>query len=181
MVNTLKNINDKTNELIMKCKSSSNVCGLALRNAHYNLGKCLGNQIATERILIDMKIAVLLMMRAGLPFGLGIADELEKNNKIKIFFSTQENDFSDFDLVIIADAVINTGKTVLEEKQKLINKKVIVATNVLSDKYLDKFSELDIYTVRISEHSYKGSNSKVIANGTGPDTGERLFSNTFFN
>ena len=44
----------------------------------------------------------------------------------------------------------------------------------------DELKGYDIFAVRISTHSYVGDSLKVISNGKGPDTGERLFSNTFF-
>ena len=44
------------------------------------------------------------MMRAGLPFGFGIADALDESNDVAVLFSTSDNDYSSFDIVVIADA-----------------------------------------------------------------------------
>lgn len=180
MVEILKNTNQVNNRLIFKCLSTSGVCGFELRKAHYHLGVELAKQIVNQRNLSNSKVAVLIMMRAGLPFGMGIADSLEESNDITILFSTNENDFSTYDTVVIADAVINTGKTIAEIERQIKDKKVIIATNVISAKYLDNLKELDIFATRISDRSYEGIATKTISNGKGPDTGERLFKNTFF-
>lgn len=180
MVEVLKDANDSVKQAINKCLSSSQVCGYELREAHYYLGRKLGKEIANARSIFNKKVAVLIMMRAGLPFGFGISDALEDNNSVAVLFSTYENDYFSFDVVIIADAVVNTGKTILEIKSKLVDKQVIIATNVISDKYLDNLKELDIFATRISNHSYKGVKTTMVSNGNGPDTGDRLFDNSFF-
>ena len=181
MVEVLKIKNNNIQSHIEKCLSSSNVCGAELRGSHYKLGFELGKQIFNERELKNKKVAILIMMRAGLPFGLGVADALENINDVGIMFSsTKDNDFSSYDVVIIADAVINTGKTILEVVEQIKSKTIIVATNVISDKHLDNLKELDIFATRISKHSYRGSNNTTISNGKGPDTGDRLFNNSFY-
>ena len=111
--------------------------------------------------------------------GAGFA--IDEENDVSILFSTtQDNNYSDFDVVIVADAVVNSGKTIIQITNELKNKQVIVATNVISDKYLDNLKEFDIFTTRISNHSFKGESVKVVSGGKGPDTGERLFNNSFF-
>lgn len=180
MVETLEVLDSSAAEEINKCLSGSKVCGSELRKAHYNLGFRIGKQIMKNRNLIDNKIAVIIMMRAGLPFGLGISDALESKNDVSVLFSNVNNVYASFETVIIADAVINTGKTILDMKQNLENKHLIVATNVISDKYLDNLKGLDIFATRISQHSYKGSKTAIISNGKGPDTGDRLFDNSFY-
>lgn len=181
MVKLLKERNDEINLHISKCLSSSNICGYELRKSHYYLGVKLGNDIAREKMLQKKSIAVLIMMRAGLPFGLGIADSLNEDNDVVVLFSTTlDNTFDKYDVVIIADAVVNTGKTIIHNVEELKNKQVIVATNVISDKYLNNLKDIEIFATRISEHSYKGENIKEVSGRKGPDTGERLFNNSFF-
>ena len=180
MVEVLKDINSGVEQAINKCLSSSQVCGYELREAHYYLGRKLGKEIANARSIFNKKVAVLIMMRAGLPFGFGIADALDESNDVAVLFSTSDNDYSSFDIVVIGDAVVNTGKTILEIRSKLTDKQVIIATNVISDKYLDNLKELDIFATRISEHSYKGVKTTTVSNGKGPDTGDRLFDNSFY-
>ena len=182
MVKILTDVLKETQTNISKCLSSSNICGKDLREAHYYLGKRLGIQIESDINLIGMNIGILVMMRAGLPFGIGLADQLEENNNVDILFSSSTDiDFTKYDYVIIADAVINTGKTILEIINHIDFKKVIIATSVISEKYIDNFDNLDTYAVRISSNSFKGSKVKTVSKGRGPDTGDRLFSSTFYN
>ena len=181
MVEELKKRTQTIDSHINKCLSSSEVCGSELRQSHYYLGQKLGNQIEKDRHILNRKVAVIIMMRAGLPFGLGIADAIDKNNDVTILFSPcNENDFRKYDCVIVVDAVINTGKTIVDIANQISDKKVIVATNVISDKYLDNLKGLDIFAIRVSRHSFVGGNVKKITGNKGPDTGERLFNNAFF-
>ena len=181
MVEVLNIKNADTQIHIYKCLSSSQVCGKELRESHYYLGRQLGKQIVEKRRLKSKKMAVLIMMRAGLPFGLGIADVVDEDNDVTILFSTpSNNNLNEFETIIVVDAVINTGKTIIETLDGIDNKKVIVATNVISNQHLDNLKDFDIFATRISEHSFKGEKIKMIENGKGPDTGERLFSNSFF-
>lgn len=181
MVKTLKTSNKKTENCISNCLSSSGVCGSKLREAHYYLGQEISKLIKDDFSMQNNDVALLIMMRAGLPFGLGIADTLDKSNNVEVIFSPlKETDFSKYDYVLIADAVINTGKTIFESMEHINNKNIIVATNVLSEKNMDVFEKMNVYTTRISKHSYKGSNVKMVSNGKGPDTGDRLFNNHFF-
>ena len=181
MVKVLNVSDKKTENYISDCLSSSGVCGSKLREAHYYLGQEISKLIKDDYSMQNKNIALLIMMRAGLPFGMGIADNLDKSNNVEVIFTPlKEMDFSKFDYVLIADAVINTGRTIFEIMEQINNKNVIVATNVLSEKNIDAFEKINVYTTRISKHSYKGSDIKVISNGNGPDTGDRLFNNHFF-
>ena len=168
------------------CKSDSGICGSRLRIAHQALGTYLGKLIANqEKNAADY--AVVILMLAGLPFGLGIADGLEAVSKnIKIFFSTQEKEFlnefsvKDYDRIILVDAVINSGDNILRLADKIaLPDKIIFATNVLSCKALQRFEKLNFYTTRVSQNSFKGSLQRDVSNGKGPDTGERLFDSCF--
>ena len=181
MVTELRERNQLIDSYIKKCLSSSAVSGYELRYSHYCLGIELGKQIIIDRQITSKKVAVLIMMRAGLPFGLGIADALDKDNDVCVLFSTSStNNFSKYDFVIVSDAVINTGKTVVDTIKYIGDKRAIVATNVISDKYLDNLKGLDIFATRISQHSFAGGNVKAFSGEKGPDTGERLFNNAFF-
>ena len=180
MVKALSNVFKETEELIAKCVSSSGVCGRELREAHYRLGDVIGRQIQSDVALRGKRVAVLIMMRAGLPFGLGIADRLEADGNVDVLFSTADTDCSDYDYVVIADAVINTGKTIFEAIERMDRQKVIIATNVIAEKHISNFDGLTTYAVRISTHSFKGAKITTVADGKGPDTGDRLFSNSFY-
>ena len=180
MVTILSNRSKNVNKYILDCMSTSGVSGAKLRKAHYYLGLELGQEISSIRLLVKKKVAILIMMRAGLPFGLGLADALDDDNDVDILFSPVQNpSFDDYDLVIVADAVINTGKTILSLIKKMDKSKTIIAVNVISEKNITHFEEIDIYSVRVSPNSYIGSNVKVAFEGKGPDTGDRLFCNYF--
>jgi len=133
------------------------------------------------------KYAIMVLMRAGLPFGLGIADKLETLEKnVRVFFSAKEkelpDDFnaSDYDRIILADAVIESGNSILGLAEKIcVNEKIIFATNVLSHKAVAKFEKFNLYAIRVSQVSFTGSAQKTVSNGKGPDTGERLFNSGF--
>lgn len=173
-------------DLIAVCKSDSGKCGQGLRKAHKALGEHLG-ELLSEREKDAERYAVIILMRAGLPFGLGIADGLEITGKqVKIFFSSKEKDISDgfyadeFDRIILADAVIESGNSILSLADKIgAADKIVFATNVLSYKAIDKFECRNVYATRISQVSFKGAMQKTVTNGKGPDTGERLFDSTF--
>jgi hypothetical protein len=177
--------NAEIERLISVCKSDSGICGTELRAAHQALGIHLGKLIAeTEHNATCY--AVIILMRAGLPFGLGIADVLEDNDKdVAVFFSSKGKEIpdgfisTDYDCVILADAVINNGDNILTLVNKLKVCDVIFATNVMSKKATTKFFDKRIYAVRISQNSFKGSEVKTIQSGKGPDTGNRLFNSVF--
>ena len=180
MIKVLNKIGDYSQELIEICRSSSGICGAQLRNAHYILGKEVGKIIISNENLNGLKIALIIMMRAGLPFGLGLADYFDENYNIDIFFSPVLELDSKYDVVIIADAVINTGRTIFDMIDSLKHPNVIIATNVISEKYIQNWINYKVYATRISNNSYKGSKVTVVSNGKGPDTGDRLFCNSFF-
>ena len=170
--------------LIAICKSDSQIHGIKLREAHYNLGKIMAKRIFNDLSAID--ITVIIMMRAGLCFGLGIADELEiLGVKISVLFYYNEEQWNkekvnlrqaQNNYIILTDAVINTGNNILQIAKSIkSNKNIFFVSNVLSDKAVAKFKDENLYTTRISEKNYTGSKISIIKNGKGPDTGDRLF------
>jgi len=169
----------RNNEL---CKSAAQKSGTVLRKAHYELGLEIGNEISQALEEKKESIAVFVMMRAGLPFGLGIADSLEQNGKkVSVLFSGRDDlDFRSYDSVIVADAVINTGKSIIQMLENAPLEKVIIAANVMSEEGCTAMNQYSVFASRVSTHSYKGSAVKTISNGKGPDTGDRLFNSSFF-
>lgn len=179
LINTLDSDNDTVAENIKICKSDSGVEGVDLRKAHYFLGM----EVA-EKIKCDFpcsQFVVLILMRSGLPFGQGIADKLDAT---EVFYSEGletkfENEFIRDERykgkkIIVCDGVINLGNTIRKIIALLSGYEVLVATNVLSQKFTDKY-EYPIYTSRLSERSFIGAKQKIIKNGYGPDTSDRLF------
>ena len=175
----------ETLEAVIKtCKSDSGVCGKKLRDAHFLAGTLLGEEILNN--YDEKSYAVIIMMRAGLPFGLGIADSLEHEKTVRVFFYCDGQILSDslntkdFDKIIIVDAVIRTGQAMLDLTERLVvREKIILATNVIDERSITNFTGLQVFAVRSSKHSYIGSDQKYIENGKGPDTGDRLFRSDF--
>lgn len=172
----------KINQYNSICISTSKKCGYELRMVHYKLGCCIGRKIV-KKINCNQKIAIYIYMRAGLLFGMGIADEIEKAcNNVKVLFSNIDKiNFNFYDKIIIVDAVVNTGKTIKKLIKNISKEKYIIATNVISKEGCKNLKENIIYASRISKHSYIGSKEKNIKKGKGPDTGDRLYNSMFFN
>jgi uracil phosphoribosyltransferase len=184
---------EKTGEIddfIAMCKSDSHINGVKLRKAHYKLGQQLA-----ERIFCDLyhptskntpSITLIVMMRAGLCFGMGIANKLEQLGlEVSILFyfndeqwnkeKTNYPQFFDNDILLV-DAVINTGDGIIKFAQTISNNKnIFFATNVLSKNAVKKFDDKRLYTIRVSEKTFKGSKTDGVKDGKGPDTGDRLF------
>ena len=168
---------------IERCKSSSMETGYRLRQAHYALGVHMGNSIHTMNPN-QSKFAVWILMRAGLPFGLGIADGLEKqDNDVAIYFVDKEIDAEIIDSVkdrtiILTDAVINSGKSIgriCSVLSETVKQSMIVTTTVIPSNVISQFKNLNLMTVRVSSNQYQGAKVNTIQYGKGPDTGDRLF------
>jgi uracil phosphoribosyltransferase len=170
--------------LIAVCKSDSRKKGVILRNAHYKLGSLLTKQIVCN--VHDQSITVVIMMRAGLCFGMGIADTLEQSGiETRILFF-QNNELWEKEqnncpcaldnTVLVVDAVINSGKGIIDfSKQLMQSQQIIFVANVLSEKGIKNFEDKEVYAVRISKSSFIGSKNDTVTDGKGPDTGDRLF------
>ena len=169
--------NEEIERKITLCKSNSNCTGRVLRSAHYELGQEVAKMI--KRDSQENNFAVIILMRSGLPFGMGIADYFDcpvlfyNDDAVDLSTQLEANNLQDKKL-ILCDGVVNTGKSihVLIGECKLKN--VIIAANVLSDK-VDGTKMIPIYTTRISKNSFVGTKQKVVVNGKGPDTSDRLF------
>ena len=170
--------NEEIEQKIALCKSNSNCTGKVLRVTHYELGQEVAKMIKADAEKNDF--AVIIMMRSGLSFGMGVADFFDcpvlfhdDQNNVDLSAQLQENNLQDKKL-ILCDGVVNTGKSIysLIKACKLMN--VIIATNVLSDK-VDRAKMIPIYATRISQNSFVGTKQKSVVNGKGPDTSDRLF------
>ncbi|MDL3985664.1 MULTISPECIES: uracil phosphoribosyltransferase [Shewanella] len=175
--------NNNVKQLIEICKSSSMSMGYKLRTAHYQLGEIIAEPISKSSNQ-HKNYVVLILMRAGLCFGNGIADKLEQlGSNISIIF-VNDDKVSNEDLeivkdkdIIIVDAVINSGKSVFSLIDQLPNaNSVKLATTVIPSSSTELLESYDLYTVRVSNNQYEGAKVQVISDGKGPDTGDRLFS-----
>ena len=172
-------VNESIAANISACKSDSAITGKELRTAHYELGKEVAKMIRSD--FVDDRFAVVAIMRAGLPFALGICDYFDcpilfydDKGGTPLERQLDENAQLQGKTLIVCDAVINSGKTVRKIVDGLDNRKCIIAANVLSDKFGTGL-KYPIYTARISTRSFVGAKQKDIANGKGPDTGDRLY------
>jgi soluble P-type ATPase len=169
--------NEEINQKIALCKSNSNCTGKDLRVAHYSLGREVAKMIKSDSQKDNF--AVIILMRSGLPFGLGIADLFDcptifyGGDSHNLSKQLQENNLLDKQL-ILCDGVVNTGKSIYTLIGECKLKNVIIATNVLSDK-VDKTKMIPIYATRISQNSFVGTKQKTVVKGKGPDTSDRLF------
>ena len=178
--------NESVQSAIDVCKSSSMVMGRKLRAEHYELGQHITSSIYENSISNDY--AVLILMRAGLNFGSGIADELEDNGASVTMIFVHDDIITAEDLnlvlgkqILIVDAVINSGNSIfglLDQLPKAERENAKIITTVIPSKSLALFKDHQLYTVRSSENAYKGAKVSSISGGRGPDTGDRLF-NTY--
>lgn len=176
----LKNNDKIISQLIENCKSKSMITGRELRNTHRKLGEIIAKDLYSND---NKSIAIIVMMRAGLFFAEGIADQIEEMGGDVMLILSNNNKLDNEDLkliqnheVIIVDAVVNTGKSIF----KLIDSlkpttSIKIATTVIPNSSLHLFESYNLYTIRTSDNKYKGAKIKVISNGKGPDTGDRLF------
>lgn len=178
-------LNDKEASLLEACKSTSGIIGKELRSAHYQLGQKMGVELLNGPIKEAAYCCILIMMRAGLPFGNGIADSLESNcNKIEVHFI--HNDTVDKDTkrnlankqIILVDAVVNSGNSVrrvIDQLSKSEQTNTIIATTVVPAQIEASWPDVPLFSIRKSQNHYKGAKLTIIKDGHGPDTGDRLF------
>lgn len=155
------------------CKSTSEKQGSILRDAHCQLGRKVGELIKTD--FANSEFSVLVMMRAGLPFAEGIANYLD----CPMVFSSEKDWQKSIGLlpnrkVIVADAVVNTGKSIMECMSRIEASSVIIAANVVSSKFKPSIF-CPIYATRVSNNTFVGAKQLTVSDGKGPDTGDRLF------
>lgn len=180
-----KEFSQEEKMLIELCKSCSQVSGYKLREAHYSLGEAAVKVLIKSHGFSGKNFSILIMMRAGLYFALGISDMLEKMNK-SIEIHLLNNEFITDKLldsikgkqVVVVDAVINSGKSifkVLEQLPSSERESCLVFTTVMPSSSTDLLKSMNIFTVRTSANKYKGAKVTKIQGGIGPDTGDRLF------
>jgi uracil phosphoribosyltransferase len=171
---------ERFRKAVAVCKSDSGVCGANLRAAHHYLGGLVSDLIISKYPKLN-RIALITQMRAGLLFALGLADGLEKSGRaVAIFFNPGQLPApKDFELIIIADAVIRTGESLLNLADSLDFREIIFAANVLDETGIPNFDGRHLFAVRVSKKSFVGSDQKTVSNGKGPDTGDRLFTSDF--
>jgi phosphoserine phosphatase len=159
------------------CKSGSGTVGRRLRDAHRRLGSMVGRRIATCNR--GEEFAVVVMMRSGLPFGEGIADTLDcpmlfYADDAEALASEIAADGLGERTIILADGVINTGRSLRELVDVLKNLRLVVAASVVSSEARLR-PDTQVFSARVSDNSYVGAKQWEISGGRGPDTADRLF------
>lgn len=173
----IDDIDDTIKENIAITKSNSGINGSLLATAHIRLGERLGKEIKT--IIPTQNTAVIVMERGGRFFGDGLYSAFGG-----VFYPYNPSkdempDVSEYSFVIIADSVINTGRSILNVieniKQDNPNIEIIIAANVIQRNALDKMKQYKIFSIRVSDNYFIGKKQAVQTGDTGPDTAERLF------
>ena len=191
---TLTSDTEEMQSLISTCKSNSGATGKILREAHRRLGEQVGKLIFNDVAQSEAEdLTVICMMRSGLCFGEGIADVLNSsllfldtandkrwstpNEEYSNEFIKEHSEFIKGRTVILSDAVLNTGNTMLNICEILskyaVN--VVVAANVVQRSSVERFSGMDMYAARTSDNRFTGARINVQKGAVGPDTGDRLF------
>ena len=167
---------DDISEDIAVCKSSSGISGSRLAAAHIRLGQLLGETI--KALVPDDNAAVLVLERGGRFFGDGLYAGFGGT-----FYSYDPKKYDlppiSQGVVMIADSVINTGKSVLDIIGRLRAQKpdteIFIAANVIQQDAVRLLSGCKIFAVRTSANSFVGSRQQEQKDGRGPDTADRLF------
>ncbi len=180
--------NEEIGSLISVCKSNSGKMGRELREAQHRLGMIMAELISRDHGSAK-PYAVVALMRSALPFSEGIADVLDcpilfldekhdirwKMNDCDNKFIRENYEIINKSTLILADAVINTGETIMQIYNTLskICDEIILAANVVQEDFDEGPS--NTYCVRVSSNKFKGGQVLKQNGNIGPDTGDRLF------
>ena len=152
--------------LLLMTKSASGVQGPPLAEAHMELGRMLARFMDID----PQNTTVVAILRSGLFFAQGIY--LEAGCKFDVFWpGLMEFKRPATRDVILADAVINTGKTI---EPLLADERTRIACCVISEDAVPRL-EGRLYAARVSGNSYIGGAARTQQGGKGPDTTLRLF------
>lgn len=158
------------------CKSNSGIHGNRLAVAHMKLGERLG-AILKGRIP-EQNAALLVLERGGRFFGDGVYGGF--GGRLYPYNSSKDAlPLIDEKIVVIIDSVINTGKSIEVIIDKLRehnpNVEIVLVTNVIQRKAVDRFKDYLMFAVRVSDNSFIGKNQATQKGNSGPDTADRLF------
>lgn len=172
----LSKVCDDVAEDIAICKSSSSINGARLADAHIRLGKRIGESI--HHLIPNDDAAVIVLERGGRFFGDGLYTGFGGT-----FYSVDPKSGElpniRHSVIVIADSVINTGRSVLtmiETLQRMNpNAEICIAANVIQDDALERLCNYKLFAVRTSSNSFVGARQTIQKDGKGPDTADRLF------
>ncbi|KAF2746191.1 hypothetical protein M011DRAFT_519818 [Sporormia fimetaria CBS 119925] len=182
-------------KILATATRDANNRGPVLRQAHEDVGRYLATQFLGDvvglerydiehvqgrtdlgyRLANEEKTLIVALMRAGEPLAFGINSAMPSAAFLhakKVNDITMEH-LKDRSTVILADGVVNSGKTVVEFVDYIRaideNMRIVVVAGVTQADAEDK--RLFLVTLRVSKNKYKGIG--------GTDTGHRLFNTTF--
>lgn len=179
-------------QLLATQSRRADISSIDLCKIHFEMGKYLAYQMLDEFELTETEIkhvqgiktgceladkndiVIFALMRAGLYTAEGIRSVFTESQ----FFPIKEIDNNDVEnkIIILVDAVINTGKSIeiaIEHLRKSKPRKIFVATLIMQKETMllsEKYSDIYFYALRVSENKYVGKG--------GTDTGNRLFNTT---
>lgn len=158
--------NTEISRLVEITKSGSGVSGPELARAHMELGRLLGSQMGNFPPDDTTIVAMLrggIFFAEGMYFAMGCRFETYDPKQGKFTRPVTRH-------VILADSVVNTGRTMLG----ILDEDMYVACCVINDRAVPMFGDR-LYTVRVSQNSFVGKNIKRQEGKEGPDTTMRLF------
>lgn len=184
--------NKKAVQLLATQSRRTDISSTELCKIHFEMGKFLAYEMLEDFELSETEIqhvqgiktgveladknniVIFALMRAGLYAAEGVRSVFTDSQ----FFPVTEIENSDLEnkIIIIVDAVINTGKSIekaIEHLRKSKPRKIFVATLIMQKDALhlsEKYSDIYFYALRVSENKYVGKG--------GTDTGNRLFNTT---
>ena len=161
--------NEEINRLIGITKSDSGISGPKLVEAHRELGRILGEQLRQTGQFDPKETTIVAMLRGGIFFAEGMYCGMEC--KFGVYDPKHESFVKPpTKHVILADSVINTGKTMLG----ILEPSIYVACCVIQESAVPMFTDR-LFTVRVSKNSYVGEGVRKQKGNVGPDTTMRLF------
>lgn len=161
--------NDEIDRLIAITKSDSGISGPGLAEAHIRLGWALGKQVGELGLFEPEETTIVTVLRGGIFFAEGMYFAMGCR------FKTYDPKHERFvrpgtKHVILADSVINTGRTLMEAWDM----GVYVACCVVNAGAVPVFGER-LFAVRVSGNSFVGGDVRRQVGSLGPDTTLRLF------
>jgi len=157
---------DRVKELIAITKSDSGISGPKLAKAHMELGNLLAKEMQDFN---PEETTIVAMLRGGIFFAEGMYFQMGCRFQT---YDPKHEDFirPDTKNVILVDSVVNTGKTIVD----ILEPDMYVACCVINENAVKMFKD-QLFTVRVSQNSYVGSDVKKQSGKVGPDTTMRLF------
>ncbi len=158
-------------DLIAICKSNSGISGPVLAKAHITLGELLG----AEMNFPPEDTTVVAILRGGIFFAQGIYFALDCS--FALYDPKQPHiPLPKTKNLIFVDSVIHKGKTLEQifKEHPPEEQEYFVASCVTHQGAVPMFGD-KLYTIRVSENSFQGTEIQKQKGEKGPDTTLRLF------